>query len=317
MTAKIIGKKVIMQSSVIIEGERCVDSIVFTLPEYYGSVKLSDMECFANLLRPDGSTDKIPLAYEVADGEMTVSWQIGASVTSVAGDALCHLSFENSEGTVVFMTERFTLSVKQAFNAYEDYTERVPSALYQLRSQMAAYVSRMQELIDEVDAKIDGFEGGSGSGGGQVYDQNNKLPAAYVDGLATVATSGDYSDLTGSPEIPAMPDMSAYATVEKAAELDGEATAKLSPLYLKYISFDDDNSTILSLMSENSEVMKEYCKTGVYARPLILWDEGGKYYYNSTHVYDTGAQIDVFFKKGSGVYSITYNRQNNTFGFSE
>jgi hypothetical protein len=34
-------------------------------------------------------------------------------------------------------------------------------------------------------------------------DENNKLPAANVDGLATVATSGDYADLANKPEIPA------------------------------------------------------------------------------------------------------------------
>ncbi|MBO7066702.1 MAG: hypothetical protein J6W40_03715, partial [Alphaproteobacteria bacterium] len=34
-------------------------------------------------------------------------------------------------------------------------------------------------------------------------DENNKLPASNVDGLAPVATSGDYADLTNTPTIPA------------------------------------------------------------------------------------------------------------------
>ena len=33
----------------------------------------------------------------------------------------------------------------------------------------------------------------------------NKLPAANVSGLATVATSGDYDDLTNKPTIPTVP----------------------------------------------------------------------------------------------------------------
>ena len=80
------------------------------------------------------------------------------------------------------------------------------------------------ELIDKTNEIIDNLGGGGGSapvwGGitGTLADQtdlktaldgkqdtitsSNKLPASLVSGLATVATSGSYNDLTNKPTIP-------------------------------------------------------------------------------------------------------------------
>ena len=47
---------------------------------------------------------------------------------------------------------------------------------------------------------------GSGSGDGSGYVHPSTHPASMITGLATVATSGRYADLEGTPEIPVIPD---------------------------------------------------------------------------------------------------------------
>jgi hypothetical protein len=50
-------------------------------------------------------------------------------------------------------------------------------------------------------------------------DANNKLSASYVSGLATVATTGAYSDLSGTPTIPAAQVNSDWNAVSGVAQI--------------------------------------------------------------------------------------------------
>ena len=181
-----------LEGASVMEGERLVDEIVFTSQPAYEGIDLTSLIPYAEIRRSDGTTDKISLEKSVEGNSFTLKWVIDASATCVPGELNAHVSFENEDGTVVFITERFTLNVNPSVNAYRDYTDRAPGAIYKLQKLMEAYVLRMQELVDEFEDKLEEVGNLEGSGGGEVYDETNKLPANFIDGLATVATSGAY-----------------------------------------------------------------------------------------------------------------------------
>ena len=98
------------------------------------------------------------------------------------------------------------------------------------------------------------FTGNDGAGAWEGLSQKmaqeklsatNKLSAAYVDGLATVATSGDYDDLSNKPTIPTVPtnvsaftNDAAYLNYTGAAQLFYDKTSADQLLALKANSAD-------------------------------------------------------------------------------
>ena len=311
MTAKIIGKKVMLQDFPVLEGERKVDKIDFELPLSYGETDLSGLTAYANIKRADGTTDKITLDVTKTEENLQARLLIDASVTAVPGELGVHISFENDEGTVVFMTERFVLNVSPSVNAYRDFTDRTPGAIHKLQLDMLSYVKRMQELVDEYEQK-ENQGGSSGSGGGQVYDENNKLPASFVDGLANVATSGEYSDLNGTPDMSYYVNLSMFA---QAIELFEQVTA---PVYIENLSFSQETSELLAGCEANKALIKDWLSYGAFVRPLYLRNSSLNIIYPIHYAsYSEGNQLDIYFQKETGLYSITYNIPNNTYGFSE
>jgi hypothetical protein len=240
---------------------------------------------------------------------MCIVWQLDASATAVPGELHAHLCFENSDGTVVFMTERFAFCVRPSVDAMRDYTDRAPSAIYQLQNQMVAYVARMQQLVNEVEDKLEGV--GSGGGGGEVYDETNKLPSAFVDGLAPVATSGSYADLSGAP------DLSLYATLADLAQKAEELKLLTAPLYFKYVSFEAPDDVFTEICNYNKAKFKEYLQTGIYVRPAFLWVTETDAYYPLYYSFSNETQIDLMFRKGNSTYSVSYCPLDDSFGFSE
>lgn len=315
MTAKIIGKKVMISNLAVIEGERLVDEIVFEMPIAYGQTDLTDKEAHVNLRRADGSTDKIVVPF-VVDGEtIFVTWKLDATATAVPGELDVHLSFESLEGDVIYMTERFTLNIQPSVDAYRDLTDRSPTALSKLQRQMAEYVMRMQELVDEVNEKISGIEGGGtgsggGSGGGAVYDEANKLPADYVDGLAAVAKSGSYGDLIDAPFL------ALYATQAELASKGDEIKNTFSPIYVKYITNSNTFAEIIDWSNYNKAVLTEWKGGANLSRPVFLWDTATNTYYPTYYVVLSEDQADIFFLKDNALYSVFYNSANDSFGFN-
>jgi len=314
LTAEIIGRRVVLDNACVMEGERLVDEIIFAAPTSYEGIDLTALNVNAEILRSDGTTDKIPLEKNVEGDNFTCKWTIDASATCVPGELNAHVSFENDDGTVVFITERFVLKVNPAVNAYRDYTDRAPGAIYKLQQMMEQYVVRMQELVDEFEEKLEeaGSGGtGGGTGGGEVYDETNKLPAEYVDGLAVVATSGSYNDLTGTP------DHSSFLTVAALAGAEQYIKEYYSPTIIKYISFDDDIEVMTALAEENKVAMIAYEQKGIFKTEILLWDVANNSYYPMKYAVDTDTQLDIIFTKGNGTYSIVYNKERKSFGFSE
>ena len=292
------------------EGERLVDKIDIEVPTDYEGVNLSAMNAYANLKRSDGSTDKIMLTKSGEGDYFAVRLEIDASVTAVPGDAEVYISFESDDGTVVFMSEGFTLQIHSTPNAYKDYTDRTPSALHKLQLAMYEYVQKMQELYDEVNAMVEGLEGSVGSGGtgsaggtGGSYSEENKLPAAYVEGLAAVATSGSYSDLTEAP------DLTAYATLEEVKRL-------ASPSVIKYIAIDAEASVMLAAMKANKAVLKEYVADGVGARRLLMLKEDTNELFPVKYYINGEKQLDIYFTVGTSSYIVNFNKSSGSYSFS-
>lgn len=302
-----------LQDFPVLEGERLVDKIDFEIPLSYGKTNLSELTAYANVKRADGTTDKITLEVTEAEENLQASLMIDASLTAVPGELGVHISFENDEGTVVFMTERFTLNVSPSVNAYRDFTDRTPGAIQKLQLDMLAYVKRMQELVDEYEQKENSSQGSTGgSGGGQVYDENNKLPVAFVDGLASVATSGDYSDLSGTP------DMSYYVNLSMFAQALELFEKIVQPVYLEDLNFNMDTSELIAGCEANKALVKEWLEYGAFVRPIYLRNSSLHSIYPVYYAsYSEGNQIDIYFKKETTLYSITYNIPNDTYGFSE
>ena len=71
--------------------------------------------------------------------------------------------------------------------------------------QIGGSLTDQTDLKNALDAKQD------------LIDSSHKLPAANVSGLATVATTGDYDDLSNKPTIPAAQIQSDYAQSNSAA----------------------------------------------------------------------------------------------------
>lgn len=308
MTAKITGKRVYLPSVVIMEGERSVDKIEFSIQKMYGDIDLSSMTAYANIERADGTTDKIVLQTAVSGDELTVLWKIDESATAVAGELLSQISFATETGDVIFATEKFTLQVNSSIDAYTDLTDRGPNAFYRLQSRMYEYVNRMQELLLEVNDKIEELETGTG---GAIIDEQHKVPANLVSGLAAVATSGSYNDLTNKP------DLSGYCSQEQYESLLLMAQYILTPIYLKYVAMTDEASVISSVSAENKQKMLEYLDAGIFVRPIYLYEEAANAYYPVIGLINTDAQLTIQFKHGDSLYIAFLNKSNNTYGFMQ
>ena len=79
-------------------------------------------------------------------------------------------------------------------------------------------------------------------------DEDNKLPAANVDGLAPVATSGDYADLTNTPTIPEQVNSDWNAT-EGVARILNKPTNLVTTDVLGE-GFDSENTVAAALESK-------------------------------------------------------------------
>ncbi|MBP5308084.1 MAG: hypothetical protein J6Z34_03000 [Clostridia bacterium] len=313
MTAKIIGKKVLLPSVTVMEGERNVDVITFLIDREYNGIDLSEMNAYANIERGDGSTDKILLEVNEEENALSVVWPIDGNVTAVAGDLYAQISFADQTGETVFATEKFVLRVNSSIDAYEDLTGREPNVLYRLQQTMYNYVDRMQTILNEVNAGLTALgNSGSGGGGGTVIDANHPLSAAYVSGLADVATSGSYSDLIDAPSAE---DVVYYVMQELNPIITQVATA-LTPCILKYVSLNATASEITAVSNYNKNVIRDYLDAGLFVRRILLWDEATDYYYTLSYVTVRNGQATFRFNKGTG-YSAIYNLSTGAYGFSE
>ena len=86
-------------------------------------------------------------------------------------------------------------------------------------------------------------------------DENNKLPASNVDGLAPVATSGDYADLTNTPTIPAAQVQSDWAQAD-STEVD---FIKNKPTNLATETYVDEKVADV-VAGDMSEALSAYVK---------------------------------------------------------
>ena len=309
MTAKISGKTVLLPSFTIMEGERMVDEIVFETDKFYNDIDLSALNAYVNIERADGTMDKISLETSVEDDVLTAVWTIDASATAVSGDLEAQISFANNDGTVVFATEKFTLKVDSSIDAYVDLTSRQPSALYALQQAMSNYVSRMQYYLGEVQELIGGV--GSGGSGGTTIDANNPISASYVSGLATVATTGSYDDLTDKPNL------SSFITYSQLELIAMSFLNLVSPIVLYYVSVNANASTISTCCTLNASALSDYMEeNNGFARTVLLFDESSNSYYPATRIMDTSSQLRIYFNKGSGYIAI-YDKSNGAYGFSE
>ena len=146
----------------------------------------------------------------------------------------------------------------------------------------------------QVDEKIE--EATSSSGGGGGYDENNKLPAEYIEGL---------------------PDMSLYATLAELAQKFDELKLLTTPLYFKYVSFEAPDDEFTEICEYNKARFKEYLQSGIYVRPVFLWVTQTDAYYPLYYSFSNESQIDLMFRKGNSTYSVSYCPLDDSFGFSE
>ena len=157
MTAKITGKKITLPSLSLMEGESRVETVTFILDRYYGDVDLSELIGFVNLLRSDGSTDKVELETETDEEEITATWVIDAGATACPGELGVQVSFVSDDGSVVFATEKVVMDVGASIDAYRDMVDHTPSAVYRLRQIINTYVSATDRAIEDLNDRVDGI----------------------------------------------------------------------------------------------------------------------------------------------------------------
>lgn len=97
-----------------------------------------------------------------------------------------------------------------------------------------------------------------------VIDANNKLSASYVSGLAAVATSGAYSDITGTPDLSVYAQSANLSTVATSGDYDDLQDKPDLSVYAQSSSlatvatsgdYDDlDNKPDLSIYAESSNL---------------------------------------------------------------
>ena len=115
-----------------------------------------------------------------------------------------------------------------------DYIKNKPASLknpYALSFASKSYDGSAARTIESSDlAAILGYTpyDGTTNPNGYIaaYNNDNKLPAAYVSGLATVATSGSYNDLSNRPSIPTV--NNATLTIRMNNSSKGTFTANAS-----------------------------------------------------------------------------------------
>lgn len=302
MTAKIIGKRVLLSADVIVEGEAGMDSISFEMPSVYNGVDLSGMLCYVAIQRADGTADKIGLDHVVEGQKVLFTLPVSESVTAVAGELFLQVLFENADSTVVFVSERFGLEVKPSIDAYGEHLTRDPNALQRLQKTMLEYVYAMQKLVDEANAL---FKEGAG------FNEENKLSAAYVDGLAAVATSGSYNDLTDKP------DLSKYCTAEDLEGLvPGGGSGTVSPLIIKHTTYDDDIDLMIEIFDYNKAAIAEYMERGL-SSDVMLYISATKKYVPVNFIIDGDTQTEFYFDGPSGTYISIYTKSSGSYGFSD
>lgn len=311
MKAKVIGKKVMVVGSPVIEGEKCVDSFECTLPRTQGDVDLATLKAYAELKRSDGSVDKLPLSSSVKGTEITVSTKIVGSMTAVSGETEVQLSFESTDGQTVMRTEKFPLYVSPSVNAYRQAEQQAPSVIEHLKEEMNTFMSATQRLADEMEGKITALE--EKLDNATVYDEDHKLPASYVDGLAAVAASGSYGDLTDAP------DMSEYCTQDDMATVIRAAQKLLQPLVLKYIGTEEGNEQAMPKVAYNKELLKTAVQESddlLLFKIYMIFEDGGTVaplsaYKNSGEVYT------LYFTRSGKTCFCVYDAQNDNYSYGE
>ena len=320
MTAKIINKKAVLSATVINQGEKGSDNIVFTLNKNYNGKDLSSYNPFASVKRADGTTDKISLTLSseqsesnsVGNGkpsstdEISLILNVGESITAVPGELEMQLSFESTDGEVVWRTEKFGLEILGSIDAYKDYSDRAPDAVTKLHNQMIAYVSKMAALVDEVNEKIANLP----SGGGASYDENNKLNADYVSGLSTVAKTGSYADLSDKPEL------GAYLTSQQLALELNNLKQSIKPAIFKYCDPNYDDETYDANNNYNINLISCYLPDELNAGNVLLHDTVLNRYYTCIYSSKTDNELTFFFYDGLNTKQLQYLFSFSDFNYS-
>lgn len=147
--------------------------------------------------------NKATSARTAAD-ELAVKGDVEGALATVAQTyALISETGNKIELSIDNTTYKFKATLKDKNNVVLSESEEIDLPLEQVvvdgrydstNKNLVLVLESGNEITIPVGALVDGLQ--------STIDANNKLSAEYVSGLATVATSGSYNDLTNKPTIP-------------------------------------------------------------------------------------------------------------------
>lgn len=171
---------------------------------------------------------------------------------------------------IIFIIDRNPIQIGdiESKSDYPAIVERISEAQQDAADAKAAAEDAQSRMIDidktyatktELAAKQD------------IINASNKLSASYVDGLAKVATTGAYSDLTGKPTIPTVSD--AKITVKQAGKADQTFTlnGSAATISLDNTTYSDATTAASGLMSASDKTKLNGIAAGAEANVQSDW----------------------------------------------
>ncbi len=150
MEGFIKDKKVVLFQDSVMQGECGVDDIYVDAPTLYNSTDLSSLKVYLRVRCRDGYEDKIQLTKVVKNQKSMVKIPVSGVLTRLNGNVEMQISFENAAGSIIYITEPFTLKINESVSGFaQAETELTPTVYQQLVAQYNQAIEDCQTKLEQ------------------------------------------------------------------------------------------------------------------------------------------------------------------------
>ena len=194
MEGFIKDKKVVLFQDSVMQGECGVDDIYVDAPSSHNDTDLSALKVYLRVRCRDGYEDKIQLTKVVKNQKSMVKIHVNGVLTRLNGNVCMQISFENAAGSVIYITEPFTLKINESVSGFaQAETELTPTVYEQLVAQYNQAIEDCQTKLEQKKQALqqDVVENVTEEVNSILYTKEDKTSYKEV-------ASGDFSSIDGS-----------------------------------------------------------------------------------------------------------------------
>lgn len=236
---------------------------------------------------------------QLADKEF-VNSTIATNTSTFRGTFNSLAELQAYSGTKTNNDYAFVISTDTYGNrVYKRYKYNGSSWVYEYDLNNSSFTENQWKAINSgidstAKAKYDGFETGKQN----TINASNKLPASNISGLANVATSGSYSDLSNKPTIPAAAN-NGKLTIKYSVDSGTEQTKEFTANQSGDITIDLGN--IISSHQDISGKLDKTTSIGSIDRVYGILSNGNQQIYSMS---DANAAYYIVRRDGNGQFKV-------------